>query len=64
MQLVGFSDLLVETEELSERQEYIKIVRENNDLLLQLISDILDLSKVEAGTFEIYQRRCRCKSVM
>ena len=50
--IVGFSDLLVETEELSERQEYIKIVRENNDLLLQLISDILDLSKIEAGTFE------------
>ena len=50
--IVGFSDLLVETEELSERQEYIKIVRENNELLLQLISDILDLSKIEAGTFE------------
>ena len=50
--IVGFSDLLVETEELSERQEYIKIVRENNDLLFQLISDILDLSKIEAGTFE------------
>ena len=50
--IVGFSDLLVETEELSDRQEYIKIVRENNDLLLQLISDILDLSKIEAGTFE------------
>ena len=50
--IVGFSDLLVETEELEERREYIKIVRENNDLLLQLISDILDLSKIEAGTFE------------
>ena len=50
--IVGFSDLLVETEELSERQEYIKIVRENNDLLLQLISDILDLSKIESVTFE------------
>lgn len=50
--IVGFSDLLVETEDMAERQEYIKIVRENNDLLLQLISDILDLSKIEAGTFE------------
>lgn len=50
--IVGFSDLLVETEDIEERQEYIKIVRENNDLLLQLISDILDLSKIEAGTFE------------
>lgn len=50
--IVGFSDLLVDTEILEERQEYIKIVRENNELLLQLISDILDLSKIEAGTFE------------
>lgn len=43
--IVGFSDLLVENEDIEERREYIKIVRENNDLLLQLISDILDLSK-------------------
>lgn len=50
--IVGFSDLLVETEDVEERKEYIKIVRDNNDLLLQLITDILDLSKIEAGTFE------------
>lgn len=50
--IVGFSDLLVDAEDLDERKEYIKIVRENNDLLLQLISDILDLSKIEAGTFD------------
>lgn len=50
--IVGFSGLLVDTEDLEERCEYIKIVQENNDLLLQLISDILDLSKIEAGTFE------------
>lgn len=50
--IVGFSDLLVETEDIEERKEFIKIVRENNELLLQLISDILDLSKIEAGTFD------------
>ena len=50
--IVGFSGLLVDTEDMEERCEYIKIVQENNDLLLQLISDILDLSKIEAGTFE------------
>ena len=50
--IVGFSDLLVDTESIEERREYIQIVKENNDLLLQLISDILDLSKIEAGTFE------------
>ncbi|WP_308744685.1 ATP-binding protein [uncultured Bacteroides sp.] len=50
--IVGFSDLLVEADNLEERREYVKIVRDNNDLLLQLITDILDLSKIEAGTFE------------
>ena len=50
--IVGFSNLLVETEDADEKKEYINIVQENNDLLLKLISDILDLSKIEAGTFE------------
>lgn len=49
--IVGFSSLLAETDSRNERQEYIKIMQENNELLLQLISDILDLSKIEAGTF-------------
>ena len=49
--IVGFSSLMAETDSRDERQEYIKIVQENNELLLQLISDILDLSKIEAGTF-------------
>ncbi|MCP9610945.1 hybrid sensor histidine kinase/response regulator [Coprobacter tertius] len=50
--IVGFSNLLVDTEDIDERLKYIHIVQENNDLLLQLISDILDLSKIEAGTVE------------
>lgn len=49
--IVGFSSLMAETDSREERQDYIKIVQENNELLLQLISDILDLSRIEAGTF-------------
>ncbi|EOS16485.1 sensor histidine kinase [Phocaeicola sartorii] len=50
--IVGFSNLLTETEDTEERQLYMDIVQENTELLLQLISDILDLSKMESGTFE------------
>ena len=50
--IVGFSNLIAETENPGERREYVGIVQENNELLLKLISDILDLSKIEAGTLE------------
>lgn len=51
--IVGFSTLMAETDDKSEQQQYLGIVEKNNELLLQLISDILDLSKIEAGTFEM-----------
>mgnify|MGYP000716461299 FL=1 len=51
--IVGFSSLLEEADDAEEKQQYATIIEENNKLLLQLISDILDLSKIEAGTFDI-----------
>lgn len=66
--IVGFSSLLVETDDKEEKQEYSKMVEENNELLLQLISDILDLSKIEAGTFDFKTRdvdvRMLCGDIM
>ncbi len=50
--IVGFSDLLAGTDDPQERENYKNIIHHNNELLLQLISDILDLSKIEADTLE------------
>lgn len=47
--IVGFSGLLQETEDAGERAEYIRIINTNNELLLNLINDILDLSRIESG---------------
>lgn len=50
--IVGFASLIAELDDKEERQEYVDIMQKNTELLLQLISDILDLSKIEAGTLD------------
>ena len=51
--IVGFSDLLIGVESKDEKEEYIGIIKKNNKVLLQLITDILDLSKIEAETLDL-----------
>ena len=51
--IVGFSSLLAETDEAELRHVYMSLVQENNELLLNLISDILDISKIEAGAIDL-----------
>ena len=55
--IVGFSSLLAETDEAELRHVYMSIVQENNELLLNLISDILDISKIEAGMIDLVMGR-------
>ena len=50
--IVGFSRIIAESTDAEERQTYYDIVEANNERLLQLINEILDLSKIEAGIVE------------
>ena len=50
--IVGFSELLVDCDDPDEKAEYWRVIESNNELLLRLINDILDLSRIESGTLE------------
>ncbi len=50
--IVGFSKLLTEADNSEDEKLYSDIINQNSEILLQLINDILDLSKIEAGTLE------------
>lgn len=50
--ILGFSELMLSTPDGEQKAEFVRLIRNNNDLLLQLINDILDLSRIEADSLE------------
>lgn len=54
--IVGFAQLMSETDDKADQTQYSDIINKNAELLLQLINDILDLSKIEAGSLEFKDR--------
>ncbi|MCX7179895.1 MAG: ATP-binding protein [Proteobacteria bacterium] len=52
--ILGISDLLADTELSAEQRKYLEVFQNAGNTLLDLINDILDLSKVEAGQFRLY----------
>jgi len=51
--IIGFSGLLAETDNPKEKKEFNEIINQNNTILLQLINDILDLSRIESGSVDL-----------
>ncbi len=62
--IVGFSELLCGAETKEEQEEYSRIIQANSGQLLQLVNDILDLSKIEAGTMEFIDNDFDLNTVM
>ena len=52
--IVGFSEIIAVTENEEEKLQYLEIIQKNSNLLLQLINDILDLSRIESGKSEMH----------
>ena len=51
--IVGFSQVLVDEDDLETRREYADIIQSNNELLQRLIADVLDISKIESNTMAL-----------
>lgn len=62
--IIGFSRLMMDTESHEEREHYISIVEKNNELLLQLINDIIDLSKIETDQLEFQKEQVNINTLL
>lgn len=62
--VLGFAELLNEEELSAKAKTYISNIKNSGRTLLNLIDDILDMSKIEAGRFEMYYQPCDFKSVL
>lgn len=62
--IVGFSQVLVDEEDVETRQEYANIIQSNNELLQRLITDVLDLSKIESNTMALHYADCELSVLM
>ncbi len=60
--IVGFSETLCEIDDDEQRAEIVSIIRHNNELLLKLMSDILDLSQIEANMLELHKKEFEVKA--
>ncbi len=66
--IVGFSSIICETENEQDKGKFLDIILKNNELLLQLINDVLDLSRIESGTLmmnlDYFQLSDACDQVL
>ncbi len=62
--ILGYADLLRDLVDHEEAQQYLQTIRRNGDYLLEIINDILDLSKIEAGKLEVERERFEPRRVI
>lgn len=62
--IVGFARLMAESNDEDEKKEYLEIIEENNELLLRIISDVMDFSQLENHTLQIKKDKFSVNAVI
>jgi signal transduction histidine kinase len=63
--IIGFANLIIDKESTeNERIKYAELINQNSDYLLNMVGDILDLSKLESGSLDIYQRKVSVNTII
>lgn len=62
--IIGFAQVLEETEDDEERTECIEVIKSNGSHLLALLDDIMDISKIEAGVLELHETEFSLNELM
>lgn len=62
--IIGFSDLIERTDDEDEKQQYLDIIRSSGQFLLNIINDIIDISKIEAGLLDIKVQRVKINDLI
>jgi|GEM_PF-1684267 len=62
--IIGFSDMLANTDVKEEKAEYISIIKQNNKLLLRIVNNIIQLSKIESGDVDLHPQEMDLRALM
>ncbi len=63
--IIGFSDLLTDPDITDEeKEEYVNVIKNNGNILLNIIDDIIDIAKIEAGQIKIYRTQCAINEIL
>jgi len=62
--IIGFTDMLAHTDDASEREEFSQVVRQNSDIMLKMVNDIVDFSKIETNSLNLNIVKVNVKDVI
>lgn len=62
--IIGFSDMVAQTDDPEEQHEFNKVIRDNSNSMLKIVNDIVDFSKIETNTFNLNQSRFKLNEII